>query len=227
MESDRSRGLHEDYLMPPETKRHPPHPSIRRLPSYLRLLRRLLVDGAQKISCTRIARELDLDSTQVRKDLALTGITGRPRIGYELAPLIGAIENFLGWNTASDAFLIGAGSLGRALMGYENFRSCGLNIIAAFDVSGDKIGQDIFGRKVHRLDSLPALAKETGVRLGVLTVPGSAAQIAANVMVAGGIRGIWNFAPVKLELPSGVLVENVELVSSLAVLSVGMAGRGK
>ena len=208
-----------------EPKRHFPHPSIRRLPSYLRLLRRLRVDGAQKVSCTRIARELDLDSTQVRKDLALTGITGRPRIGYELSPLIEAIESFLGWNTASDAFLIGAGSLGKALIGYENFRSCGLNIVAAFDISEDRIGQEIFGRKVYNLNDMPTLARDMGVTLGVLTVPSSAAQTAANVMVASGIKGIWNFAPVKLDLPDNVLVENVELVSSLAVLSVGITGR--
>ncbi len=213
--------------MRPESKRHFPHPSIRRLPSYLRLLRRLVVDGAQKVSCTRIARELDLDSTQVRKDLALTGITGRPRVGYELSPLVEAIERFLGWNTASAAFLVGAGSLGKALIGYDNFRGCGLNIVAAFDVSEEKIGQDIFGRKVRRLEELPAFARESGVRLGVLTVPGSAAQGAADVMVAAGVRGIWNFAPVKLDLPGSVLVENVELVSSFAVLSVGMAGSGK
>ncbi len=210
-----------------ETKRHFPHPSIRRLPSYLRLLRRLHTDGEKLVSCTKIARELDLDSTQVRKDLALTGITGRPRIGYELAPLIEAIELFLGWDTASDAFLVGAGSLGRALIGYENFRKCGLNIVAAFDVSEEKIGQDIFGRTVHALSDMPALAREGRVRLGVLTVPASAARAAADAMVAAGIRGIWNFAPVKLDPPDGVLVENVELVSSLAVLSVNIAEREK
>ncbi len=210
-----------------DPKRNFPHPSIRRLPSYLRFLRRLNLDGEQKVSCTRIAKELDLDSTQVRKDLALTGITGRPRVGYELLPLIGAIEAFLGWNTQSDAFLIGAGNLGKALIGYENFRRCGLNIVAAFDVSEEKVGQNIFGRTVHRLNEMPELARSMGVTLGVLTVPGSSAQTAADVMVASGIKGIWNFAPVKLDLPDSVLVENVELVSSLAVLSVGVAGRGK
>lgn len=210
-----------------EPKRQFPHPSIRRLPSYLRLLRNLKKEGAQKISCTRIARELDLDSTQVRKDLALTGITGRPRIGYELSPLIDAIEGFLGWNTAFDAFLVGSGSLGKALIGYENFRNCGLNIVAAFDVIDAKIGQEIFGRKIYHLNDMPELAKSMGVTLGVLTVPSSAAQGAANAMVASGIRGIWNFAPVKLDLPDSVLVENVELVSSLAVLSVNMNGKNR
>lgn len=208
-----------------EPKRTFPHPSIRRLPSYLRLLQQLKVEGAQKVSCTRISRELDLDSTQVRKDLALTGITGRPRIGYELSPLIEAIQAFLGWNHATDAFLVGSGSLGRALIGYDNFRNCGLNIVAAFDVSDDKIGKDIFGRKIHHLDDMPTLAGKMHVEMGILTVPAPAAQNAANVMVASGITGIWNFAPVKLDLPDGVAVENVELVSSLAVLSVNMNGR--
>ena len=202
-----------------------PHPSIRRLPSYLRLLRQLRVEGSQKVSCTRIANELDLDSTQVRKDLALTGITGRPRIGYELAPLIGAIEVFLGWNNATDAFLVGAGSLGKALIGYDNFRNCGLNIVAAFDVLEEKIGKDIFGRSIHHLNEMPALAKQMGVTMGILTVPSSSAQPAADVMVTSGITGIWNFAPVKLDLPDSVAVENVELVSSLAVLSVNMSGK--
>lgn len=210
-----------------EPKRQFPHPSIRRLPSYLRLLRQLRTEGGQKISCTRIARELDLDSTQVRKDLALTGITGRPRIGYELAPLIEAIEHFLGWNQSNDGFLVGAGSLGRALIGYENFAHCGLNIAAAFDVSEEKIGTEIFGRTIHRLDDMPRLAREMDVQIGVLTVPASAAQAAAEAMVASGLTGIWNFAPVKLDVPDNVLVENVELVSSLAVLSVSMSGKSR
>lgn len=210
-----------------EPKRQFPHPSIRRLPSYLRLLRQLRTEGSQKISCTRIARELDLDSTQVRKDLALTGITGRPRIGYELTPLVDAIENFLGWNSVADAFLVGSGSLGHALIGYENFQNCGLNIAAAFDVDDRKIGQDINGRKIHHLKEMPALAKSMRVNVGILTVPAVAAQEAANVMVASGIEGIWNFAPAKLDVPDNVLVENVELVSSLAVLSVTMNGRSR
>ncbi|MCC8179786.1 MAG: redox-sensing transcriptional repressor Rex, partial [Planctomycetes bacterium] len=142
-----------------ESKRLFPHPSIRRLPAYLRLLRQLRVDGSEKVSCTTIARELNLDSTQVRKDLALTGITGRPRIGYDLSPLIEAIESFLGWDKKSDAFLVGSGSLGRALIGYENFTTCGLNIVAAFDVAEEKIGSEIFGRKVYHLSQMPEQAK--------------------------------------------------------------------
>lgn len=202
-----------------------PHPSIRRLPAYLRLLRQLRREGLEKVSCTRIAGELDLDSTQVRKDLALTGITGRPRIGYDLAPLVEAIESFLGWDRISDAFLVGSGSLGRALIGYDNFQRFGLNIVAAFDVAKEKIGEEIFGRKVCHVSDMPNMAASMGVQVGILTVPASAAQAAADIMVGSGLRGIWNFAPVKLDLPPHVQVENVELVSSLAVLSVSMMQR--
>lgn len=197
-----------------------PQPSVRRLPGYLRLLRQLKEEGHGQVSCTHIAGELDLDSTQVRKDLALTGITGKPRVGYELSSLIEAIEVFLGWNKATDAFLVGAGSLGRALMGYENFSRCGLNIVAAFDVAEEKMGKSIYGRLVYPMEEMPALAQQMGIVLGILTVPGATAQQAAETMVKSGIQGIWNFAPVKLDLPAAISVENVELVSGLAVLTL-------
>lgn len=203
-----------------------PQPSVRRLPGYLRLLRQLRRDGDVRVSCTRIAGELDLDSTQVRKDLALTGIAGKPRVGYDLSSLIGAIESFLGWDRLTDAFLVGAGSLGRALMGYENFSSFGLRISAAFDVSEEKIGKTIYGRVIHPMSSLPKLARNAGVVMGILTVPAPAAQAAAETMVESGLAGIWNFAPFKLDLPSTVAVENVELVSSLAVLSLSLSRMG-
>lgn len=208
-----------------DSKRQFPHPSIRRLPSYLRLLQQLKTEGEQKVSCTTIARELDLDSTQVRKDLALTGITGRPRIGYELAPLIEAIEAFLGWDRVTEAYLVGCGSLGHALIGYENFRRCGLHISGAFDIAPDKLGQDIHGVVVRHIDDMPGLATQNNVKVGILAVPAGAAQAAANLMVESGITGIWNFSPAKLDVPDGIMVENVELASSLAVLSVNMNGR--
>ena len=188
----------------------------------MRMLRQLKKEGIVQVSCTHIAGELNLDSTQVRKDLALTGITGKPRVGYDLNALIGAIETFLGWDRVTDAFLVGAGSLGHALIGYEGFSSFGLNIVAAFDVAEGKIGTTIFGRVVHPMHTMPELAEIGGVTLGILTVPAFAAQAAATTMVSAGLRGIWNFAPVKLDLPRDVAVENVELVSSFAVLSLGL-----
>lgn len=206
-------------------KRAYPQPSIRRLPGYLRLLRLFRAEGWNRISCTRIASELDLDSTQVRKDLALTGIAGKPRIGYDLEALIAAIEKFLSWDRITNAFLVGAGSLGRALIGYENFGNFGLRIVAAFDVSHNRVGIPIHGRPVHHLREMPGLAEKMGVTMGILTVPAAAAQEAAAVMMESGLLGIWNFAPAKLDLPAAIAVENVELVSSLAVLSLDLAKR--
>ena len=111
-----------------------PLPSVRRLPTYLRLLNELQARGRDVVSCTHIADELGLVSVQVRKDLAVTGIVGKPKVGYQIPELIVAIETFLGWNNTKDAFLVGAGSLGAALLGYEGFKDFNLNVLAGFDV---------------------------------------------------------------------------------------------
>src|SRR6476661_1951692 len=111
-----------------------PEASLRRLPEYYHVLQAMEATSVESVSCSTIARELGLDPTQVRKDIEATGIVGRPKVGYPLVSLKRWIEHFLGWNNTKDAFLAGAGSLGRALLGYEKFRQFGLNIAAAFDV---------------------------------------------------------------------------------------------
>ena len=126
--------------MTEEEIRVAPLPSVRRLPAYLRLLYTLQAQGRDVVSCTHIADDLGLVSVQVRKDLAITGIVGKPKVGYQIPELIGAIENFLGWNNTKDAFLIGAGSLGSALLGYEGFKEFNLNVLAGFDINPAKIG---------------------------------------------------------------------------------------
>lgn len=203
-----------------ELSRTAPLPTVRRLPQYLRLLRLLKVRGREVVSCTHIAEELKLDPTQIRKDLAVTGIIGRPKVGYFVPELIAAIEEFLGWNNTVDALLIGAGSLGRALLGYERFRERnGLNIVAAFDNDSSKIGQTAGDKPIFPLEKFGDLARRMHIHLGIIAVPAAAAQETANLMVGSGIRAIWNFAPVSLDLPEDVLIENVDLSSSLAVLS--------
>src|ERR1700748_1133508 len=113
--------------------RNIPEASLRRLPIYHRLLQALMLTGVANVSCTTIAAALDLDSTQVRKDIEATGIVGKPKVGYSLVVLARWIEHFLGWNNTNEAFLAGAGSLGSALLGYEKFRQLGFNLVAAFD----------------------------------------------------------------------------------------------
>ncbi|MHB8997723.1 MAG: redox-sensing transcriptional repressor Rex [Armatimonadota bacterium] len=200
-------------------QRSAPEPTLRRLPTYRRFLVQLQRQGRGQVSCTHIADDLGLDPTQVRKDLAVTGIVGKPKVGYEVAMLIAAIDGFLGWDNATEAFLVGAGSLGTALMGYEGFREHGLNIIAAFDVDERKVGQKIRGKAIMALPKLPNLARRMHIHLGIIATPAEGAQHVADLMIEGGIRAIWNFAPVSLKVPEGVIVENVQLSSSLAVLS--------
>lgn len=200
-------------------------PTLRRLATYYHYLKQLEGAGRDYVSCTRIAEYLTLDSTQVRKDIEATGLVGKPKVGYAVRSLITAIESFLGWDRLSDAFLVGAGNLGTALMGYTRFNRYGLNIVAAFDIDAAKVGQRVQGRDVLPLDKLTSLARRMHIAIGIITTPAEVAQTVANLMVAGGIRGIWNFAPVTLDLPDEVVVENVSLASSLAVLSSRLTQR--
>ena len=200
-----------------------PLPSVRRLPSYLRLLNELQARGRDVVSCTHIADDLGLVSVQVRKDLAITGIVGKPKIGYQIPELMAAIETFLGWNNVKDAFLIGAGSLGAALLGYEGFKEFHLNVLAGFDVDPAKIGTQIHGKDIFPMERLPNLVKRMHVLIGILAVPAVAAQNAADIMVRSGMRAIWNYTSVQLRVPDIVVVEDVKLAASLAVLSSRLA----
>ena len=196
-----------------------PLPSIKRLPLYLGFLRDLQRNKREFVSCTHIAEAFNFESVQVRKDLAFTGIIGKPKVGYSVPVLIDVIEDFLGWNNLNNAFLVGAGSLGSAFLGYERFQEYGLKILAAFDVDAAKIGVEIHGKEVLPLEKLPELAARMHVHIAILTVPAAAAQAAAEILVAGGVKGILNFAPVQLNLPEDVIVEDVNLAVSFAALS--------
>ncbi len=203
--------------------RSAPGPTLRRLPTYHHYLKQLEAKGRDFVSCTHIANELRLDPTQVRKDIEVTGIVGKSKVGYDVPNLIRAIEEFLGWNNTSDAFLAGVGSMGTALLGYEGFRNYGLNIVAAFDTNPDKVGTSVHGKEVLPIEKLPDLARRMHVLIGILTVPADAAQKVADLMIQGGIKAIWNFAPTALNIPEETVLENVHLSSSLAVLSNRLA----
>ena len=196
-----------------------PEPSMRRLPAYLHVLSRLLKEKRLFVSCTYISKILRLDPTQVRKDLALTGIIGKPRVGYSVEELIGKIKEFLGWDVQRKAVLVGVGSLGTAILGYQQFRLYGLNIVAAFDRDPAQIGRKIFGVDVYPVEKLPEIAVRSQIDMGIITVNADSAQEVADLMVRGFIRGIWNFAPKPLDVPDDVIVENALLSVSLGVLT--------
>ncbi|WP_310599665.1 redox-sensing transcriptional repressor Rex [Desulfobulbus sp.] len=206
----------------PETVKGVPEPTLRRLPLYYRLLKQLRDSGRAGVSCTMIGTELKLDPTQVRKDIEMTGTVGRPKVGYDINELVCAIERFLGWDNTVEAFLVGAGSLGEALMGYGGFTECGLQIVAAFDVDPNKCHRVMHGKHVRHVSKLPNLMRRMKVRFGIITVPAVEAQQAANLLVEGGALAIWNFAPAKIQVPERVIVTNEDLYCSLAVLSQKM-----
>ncbi len=204
-----------------------PLPSVRRLPLYLGFLKQLQANGRNIVSCTHLAEAFGFESVQIRKDLAITGIVGRPKVGYEVSNLIESIEGFLGWNNMSQAFLIGAGSLGSAYLGYERFKEYGVEILAAFDIDPQKIGTTIHGKDVFSLDKFSDLVQRLHVHIAILTVPALAAQDVADLVVGTGIKGILNFSPAKLDVPDDVMVEDVNLAASLAALSSRLGGANK
>ncbi|PKK89851.1 MAG: redox-sensing transcriptional repressor Rex [Candidatus Wallbacteria bacterium HGW-Wallbacteria-1] len=197
-------------------------PTIRRLPRYLTVLRRLMSLGREVVSSSYLADELRVERIVAKKDLEITGITGRTGVGYVVADLIDAIEDFLGWNNTTEAFLVGVGNLGSALLGYEGFKSYGLDMIAAFDTDPSRIGRMVQGINVFSLDKLPDLAERMHIQMAVLTVPAESAQQVADLLVNSGIRGIWNFTTINLRVPEGVLVQREDLAAGLAELSVKM-----
>lgn len=209
-----------ETLKEADRRRIVPEPTLRRLPTYHHYLKTLADRGRDVVSCTRIGNDLRLDPTQVRKDLAATGIKGQPKVGYQISRLIRQIEQFLGWDNITEAFLAGAGHLGQALLGYDGFKRYGLKIVAAFDTDEAKIGTKIGDHTILPAGKIAGLAQRMKIRLGIIAVPAAAAQQVAEVMVEGGISGIWNFAPAALSLPPGVIVQNENLASGLAVLSM-------
>ncbi len=207
-----------------------PIPSIQRLPRYLRLLEEAKARGERVVSCTRIAEDLGQLSVQVRKDLAITGVTGRPKVGYRIDELVEAIRNFLGWNQTTNAFLVGVGNLGSAILNYGGFVAHGLNVVGVFDSNPTLCGKMVNGHKIipfaEMLDYVKMLnGYGASVQMGVITVPAVAAQEVADKLVKSGVRGIWNYAPTVLELPDHVVCENVKLSESFAVLTSRMRNR--
>lgn len=194
-------------------------PTIKRFPSYLRLLRQYREEGELWVSATRLAEELGLTAIQVRKDMAGTGVEGRPKVGFEIDALIAAIVENLGWDNATDAILIGAGHLGVALARYEGFASYGLQIVAAFDKDPAKSGRPIGNTTVYPMEQMKSFVTDNAINIAVITVPAEAAQEVADELVDAGIKAIWNFAPKDLRLPGHIVLQRTDLATSFAVLS--------
>ena len=195
-----------------------PEPTLRRLPWYLSNIKLMKETGEQYVSSTQISKEINIDASQIAKDLSYVNISGRTRVGYNIDALIEVLESFLGFTNMHKAFLFGVGSLGAALLRDSGLHHFGLEIVAAFDVNPELVGKDLNGIPIFHSDDFEAKMKEYDVNIGVLTVPINIAQEITDKMVDGGIKAVWNFTPFRIRVPENIVVQNTSLYAHLAVM---------
>jgi len=192
--------------------------TIERLPKYLRVLRTFKQNKVSNISSTSIAKELGLNSIQVRKDLSLiSNLEGKPKVGFDVNELINDIESFFNLKSHQKSIIVGAGRLGQALMNYPSFDN-NINIIAAFDIDKNKVDNN----KIFYIDEMDKIIKKYKIKIAIITVPKSAAQSICDMLINYGIKVIWNFAPVDLKVPNDVKIRNEDLSAALAILLNGI-----
>jgi redox-sensing transcriptional repressor len=204
-----------------------PKAVVNRLSLYLRELQHVRRRGKETISSQALGERLGFSDAQVRKDLAYFGHFGQPGIGYRCQELIDAIRKILGTSRAWSVAVVGIGNLGRALLGYKGFLNQGFHLVAAFDVDPPKFGTTVEGVLVRPMDELPERVRLDGIELGMIAVPAAAAQPVAERLVAAGLRGIVNFAPVTLSLPEDVSLVGVDLAIELEQIAFSVANRGR
>ena len=190
---------------------------LKRLPGYLSYLKSIPEDAGPYISATGLANALGMGEVQVRKDLAMVSSGGRPKIGYLRESLIEDISQFLGYDNTTTAILVGAGKLGQALLGYTGFAAYGLNILAAFDIRPSSAEAE--GKSIYPMEQLEAFCRQNKVLMAIIAVPVQNAQAVCDRLISCGIKAVWNFAPTHLDVPQGILVQNENMASSLAILS--------
>ena len=196
-----------------------PKATLGRLPQYLQYLKSLPAEKDATISATAIAKGLSLGDVQVRKDLASVSGAGKPKIGYARAKLIRDLECHLGYGSLTNAVLVGAGKLGRALLDYDGFEEFGVRIVAGFDCNEKALQLGKNAKEILPIKDITAYCREHNVKLGIITVGQGSAQDVCDTLVASGIEAIWNFAPCLLKVPQGVLLKQENLALSLAYLN--------
>ena len=190
-----------------------------RFPAYLRYLKAEEAAGVGYVSSSEIAEDMHLSAVCVRKDLALVASEpGKPRLGFAVGKLIVDLERALWYHLKTHACVVGAGRLGRAFLVYEGFEHYGIDVVAAFDISPAQVGA-LRGKPIYPMERLKEITERENVRLGILTVPGEAAQQACDAMVEAGITAILSFAPAYVRVPEGVTLRCEDLAATLASLS--------
>jgi redox-sensing transcriptional repressor len=199
--------------------KHIPQRVVSRLAMYYRVLSQLDQGGVERISSRELGEMMGITPSQIRQDLSYFGEFGQQGYGYKVSYLQQEISKILGLEKQHTMILIGVGNLGRAIASYTNFRNRGFDLVGAFDIRDEVIGKKLGELEIKPMSELRSLLKENRVDIGVITVPATQAQQVADILVEEGIKGIWNFAPLKLEVPAGVIVEHVHISDSLFALS--------
>lgn len=204
-----------------------PNAVVNRLSLYLRELQHLIADGNETISSSQLGQRLGFTDAQVRKDLAHFGHFGHPGIGYRCAELVQEIRRILGTDRQWHVALVGVGNLGRALLGYRGFEKQGFRIVTAFDVDPAEVGANINGVVVHHLEQLEQTLAQHQIEIALVAVPAGQAQEVADKLVAAGVSGIVNFAPVTLSVPEGMSTVDVDLARELEQVTFAVANRSR
>jgi redox-sensing transcriptional repressor len=204
-----------------------PKAVVSRLSLYLRELQHLIRDGRETTSSSQLGQLLGFSDAQVRKDLAYFGHFGHPGVGYRCDELISAIRKIMGTDRDWPVVIVGTGNLGSALLGYKGFGNQGFRIVAAFDVDAGKVGGTILGVPIYHIERLPEIVAEHKIKLGMVAVPAGVAQQVADRLVAAGVEGVVNFAPVTLVLPPNVSQVGVDLAIELEQLCFAVVNRGE
>ena len=195
-----------------------PEPVLRRLPWYLAYVSMLRDKSVKHVSSTNISRELNVDASQIAKDLSFLNIKGKTRIGYDVSSLERELRDFLGFRRSHNAVIYGVGSLGAALMQDSGLSRYGLNVVAGFDVNPELIGTTPGGVPVYSIDELDSRCRRLHAEIGIITVPVDHAQDAADLLISAGVKGLWNFTPVRIRVSDGIVIANTSIYAHLAVM---------
>ncbi len=195
-----------------------PEPTLQRLPWYLAYVSRLRAASVEYVSSTQISKELNVDASQIAKDLSFLNIRGKTRIGYEVAGLERVLQDFLGFKRAHNAVIIGVGSLGAALIQDSGLSRFGLNIVAGFDIDPGVVGVDKGGIPVYHMDDFALRLPELQAEIGIVTVPADRAQHVADEAVEAGIKALWNFPPCRIRTAPGIVMQDTSIYAHLALM---------
>lgn len=195
-----------------------PEPTLRRLPWYLAYVEILKARNVEYVSSTQISRAMNVDASQIAKDLSFLALKGKTRIGYEVNALVETLADFLGFRTSHKAYVFGAGSLGAALMQDSGLSNYGLEIVAGFDVDPVKVGKTVGDVRIHHIDDISDVMEENPASIAILTVPVECAQETADIAIGEGIKAIWNFTPYRVKVAEGIVMANTSIYAHLALI---------